>query len=87
MPPGGVAVTPVPLEVGAGVTPDGTSVLLSIHLECGLLGFILDTDTADLLAEQLMERSLAARTGLVLPPTNDIPWVPHWPPPVNPNDQ
>lgn len=85
LPPGGVAVTPVPLEIGVGVTPDGASVLVSIHLECGLLGFIIDTDTADQLAGQLVERSLAARSGLVLPPINGIRLGDEWPPPINPD--
>lgn len=68
LPAGGVPVVQVLSEMSVGVVPGG-GVLLSIHLECGLLGFIVNADLADRLAKELVLQAAVARTGLTLPPS------------------
>lgn len=59
-------------EMSVGLTPDGGALVLSIHLECGLLGFVIGPELADALAKELTDKAMAARTGFVLPPTNGV---------------
>lgn len=66
LPAGGIAVVGIPTEMGVGKSEDGR-VLLTVHIPCGLFGFLITPEAADILAGELALKATAARTGLVLP--------------------